>query len=95
VRKRGNNGAEKKLKKSGKIKNTKDQKPSLDVKRPGTPNIQTYAKVPAVKSNFNFDTCWIETKVPKKERKAAHVWKNARSQKKLTTKIHPKQPRSS
>lgn len=85
----------KKLKKSGKIKNTKDQKPSLDVKRPGTPNIQTYAKVPAVKSNFNFDTCWIETKVPKKERKAAHVWKNARSQKKLNAKIHPKQPRSS
>merc|ERR1719167_665186 len=79
----------KKLKKYGKIKNTKDQKSNLDVKRPGTPNIQTYAKVPAVKSNFNFDTCWIETKVPKKERKAAHVWKNARSQKKLTTKIHP------
>jgi hypothetical protein len=59
----------------------------------GTPTIQTVTKSSSNK-HFDFDGCWIETKVPKKERKTAHVWKNARSQKRLNAKIFAKQPRS-
>merc|ERR1711970_636915 len=68
-------------------------KANLGHRRPGTPTIQTVTKSSSNK-HFDFDGCWIETKVPKKERKTAHVWKNARSQKRLNAKIFAKQPRS-
>jgi len=68
-------------------------KANLGHRRPGTPTIQTVTKSSCNK-HFDFDGCWIETKVPKKERKTAHVWKNARSQKRLNAKIFAKQPRS-
>jgi len=68
-------------------------KANLGHRRPGTPTIQTVTKSSSNK-HFDFDCCWIETKVPKKERKTAHVWKNARSQKRLNAKIFAKQPRS-
>jgi len=68
-------------------------KQSLGHRRPGTPTIHTVTKTTPTKL-FDFNTCWIETKVPKKERKTAHVWKNARSQKRLKNKIYAKQPRS-
>jgi len=58
-----------------------EPKQSLGHRRPGTPTIHTVTKSTPNKL-FNFDTCWVETKVPKKERKTVHVWKNARTQKK-------------
>lgn len=70
-----------------------EYKANLGHRRPGTPTIQTVTKSSSNK-HFDFDGCWIETKVPKKERKTAHVWKNARSQKRLNAKIFAKQPRS-
>merc|ERR1719228_2468373 len=70
-----------------------EQKPGLGFRRPGTPTIQTVTKYSSNKQ-YDFESSWIETKVPKKERKTAHVWKNARSQKRLNAKIFAKQPRS-
>eukprot|EP00092_Neocalanus_flemingeri_P084798 GFUD01106575.1.p1 GENE.GFUD01106575.1~~GFUD01106575.1.p1 ORF type:complete len:750 (-),score=216.39 GFUD01106575.1:1605-3854(-) len=70
-----------------------DSKSGLGHRRPGTPTIQTVIKQSSNKL-YDFDSCWIETKVPKKERKTAHVSKNARSQKRLNAKIYAKQPRS-
>jgi len=68
-------------------------KQSLGHRRPGTPTIHTVTKTTPTKL-FDFNTCWIETKVPKKERKTAHIWKNARNQKRQKNKIYAKQPRS-
>jgi len=68
-------------------------KSGLGHRRPDTPNIQNSTKSSSNKC-YDFDQCWIETKVPKKERKTVHVWKNARSQKRLSAKIYAKQPRS-
>jgi len=65
----------------------------LGHRRPGTPTIQTVSKSSSNKHS-DFEQCWIETKVPKKERKTAHVWKNAKTQKRLNSKIYAKQPRS-
>jgi len=76
----------------GSFKET-EPKSGLGHRRPGTPTIQTVTKQSSNKM-FEFDNCWVETKVPKKERKTAHVWKNARSQKRLNSKIYAKQPRS-
>jgi len=70
-----------------------EPKQGLGYRRPGTPTIQTVTK-PSSSKNYDFESSWIETKVPKKERKTAHVWKNARSQKRLNAKIFAKQPRS-
>jgi len=70
-----------------------EPKQGLGYRRPGTPTIQTVTK-PSYSKNYDFESSWIETKVPKKERKTAHVWKNARSQKRLNAKIFAKQPRS-
>jgi len=83
----------KKERNSGGFNKENDLKTSLGHRRPGTPTIHTVTKA-TPKKPFDFDTCWIETKVPKKERKAVHVWKNARSQKRLNNKIYAKQPRS-
>ena len=70
-----------------------ESKSGLGHRRPGTPTIQTVTKSSSNKL-YDFDSCWIETKIPKKERKTAHVWKNAKSQKRLNSKIYAKQPRS-
>merc|ERR1719431_949040 len=70
-----------------------EPKQGLGYRRPGTPTIQTVTK-PSSSKNYDFESSWIETKVPKKKRKTAHVWKNARSQKRLNAKIFAKQPRS-
>merc|ERR1712013_694744 len=66
-----------------------EPKQGLGCRRPGTPTIQTVTKASSNK-NYDFESSWIETKVPKKERKTAHVWKNARSQKRLNAKIFAK-----
>jgi len=73
----------------------KENKSNLIVgqRRPGTPTIHT-ATTTTQNEHFDFNSCWIETKVPKKERKVAHVWKNAKSKKRLSVKMYAKQPRS-
>jgi len=58
--------------------------------RPGTPTIT----VKKVKSPWDFESSWIESKAPKKERKTSQVWKAARNRRQLQTKIYAKQPRS-
>jgi len=83
----------KKERNSGGLNKENESKSGLGHRRPGTPTIQTVTRSSSNKL-FDFDSCWIETKVPKKERKTAHVWKNARSQKRLNAKIYAKQPRS-
>jgi hypothetical protein len=65
-----------------------ESKSGLGHRRPGTPTIQTVTKSSSNKL-YKFNSSWIETKIPKKERKTAHVWKNAR---RLNSKIYAKQP---
>merc|ERR1740137_453900 len=83
----------KKERMSGGSNKENESRSGLGHRRPGTPNIENSAKSSSNKC-YDFDQCWIETKVPKKERKTVHVWKNARSQKRLSAKIYAKQPRS-
>jgi hypothetical protein len=63
--------------------------------RPGTPTITTVAIKPSCMEIFEYkyghDQTYMNTK---KEKKTVHVWKNARSQKRLQAKLFAKQPRS-
>jgi len=43
---------------------------------------------------WDFESSWIETKQPKKDRKTSQGWKAGRSQRQLHVKMHAKQPRS-
>jgi len=64
-------------------------------KTSGSKSISTYrrAPTPPVKTKssnfFDFDSCWIDTKKPNKERRTAF----ARNQKRLNAKMFAKQPR--
>jgi len=63
--------------------------------RPGTPTITTVAIKSSFMDIFEYNSSQRESAVknPKKEKKTVHVWKNARSQKRLQAKLFAKQPR--
>jgi len=58
-------------------------------RRPGTPTVA----VKKVKG-WDADLCWIDSKIPKKERKSSQAWRNGRRQRQLHSKSHAKQPRT-
>jgi len=58
-------------------------------RRPGTPTVA----VKKVKG-WDADLGWIDSKIPKKERKSSQAWRNGRRQRQLHSKSHAKQPRT-
>lgn len=61
----------------------------LTNRRPGTPTVA----VKKVK-DWDADLGWIDSKIPKKERKSSQAWRNGRRQRQLHSKSHAKQPRT-
>jgi len=61
----------------------------IRVTRPGTPTVA----VKKVKG-WDADLGWIDSKIPKKERKSSQAWRNGRRQRQLHSKSHAKQPRT-
>jgi len=88
------NGSSPKMERKKLSKSVKSGEVKKRPTRPGTPTITTVNVKPSCMEIFEYKLNSQDERNHKKEKKTVHVWKNARSQKRLQSKIFAKQPRS-